>query len=56
MIQMKEPKEITCEVCNKEVVLISSWANQCQCGTEYNGFGQLLAPREQWGYETGENF
>lgn len=24
------------------------------CGREYNSAGQLLAPREQWGEETGE--
>lgn len=26
----------------------------CSCGREYNSGGQLLAPREQWGEETGE--
>jgi hypothetical protein len=26
------------------------------CGTEYNGAGQILAPRYQWGEETGEQF
>jgi tRNA(Ile2) C34 agmatinyltransferase TiaS len=25
-----------------------------RCGTEYNSAGQTLAPREQWGEETGE--
>lgn len=25
-----------------------------RCGLEYNSSGQLLAPREQWGEETGE--
>ncbi len=28
--------------------------NFCSCGQEYNAFGQELAPREQWGEETGE--
>lgn len=51
---MNEPKTIECENCGKEVVLISSWANECVCGVEYNGFGQMLAPRDQWGIETGE--
>lgn len=56
-MKMKEPKVIECKECGEEVVLYSSWANECQeCGTEYNGFGQQLASREQWGYETGEEF
>lgn len=53
---MREPKTIKCEDCKKEVVLHNGFANECECGTEYNGFGQKLAPRSQWGYETGETF
>lgn len=31
------------------------FTNTCElCGTDYNGSGQQLAPREQWGEETGE--
>jgi len=26
-----------------------------KCGTEYNSGGQTLAPRSQWGWETGEH-
>jgi hypothetical protein len=26
----------------------------CDCGRSYNSAGQLLAPRSQWGEETGE--
>ena len=26
-----------------------------RCGREYNSGGQALAPREQWGEETGED-
>lgn len=26
------------------------------CHRDYNAFGQELAPREQWGYETGEHY
>ncbi len=26
----------------------------CDCGRDYNGSGQELAPRAQWGEETGE--
>lgn len=45
-----------CE-CGAHVQLDSSWANECEkCGTEYNGAGQRLAPRAQWGEETGERF
>jgi hypothetical protein len=27
----------------------------CECGADYNWNGDLLAPREQWGEETGEH-
>lgn len=27
----------------------------CDCGRSYTSSGQLLAPREQWGEETGES-
>lgn len=51
----------TCDVttcrCGNTVELWNSWANECEnCGQEYNGFGQALRPREEWGYETGEEF
>ena len=43
--------------CGTEVYCDRSWANECfSCGTEYNGVGQMLAPRSQWGEETGEVF
>ncbi len=29
--------------------------NTCDCGRDYNAFGQILAPRSQWGEETGES-
>lgn len=49
-------KEIRCK-CGTKIKTISSWANECQtCNTEYNGFGEELAPRENWGWETGESF
>ena len=44
-----------CEVCGSQVVLSASLANTCSCGAEYNLFGQRLAPRSQWGEETGES-
>jgi hypothetical protein len=54
--QLIEPREIECH-CGATVALSSGWANQCgKCQTEYNGSGQTLAPRSQWGEETGESF
>jgi hypothetical protein len=50
-----EPALIRCE-CGRPVSLSDSWANGCECGREYNLSGQLLAPRHQWGEETGEHF
>jgi hypothetical protein len=42
--------------CGTQVKCFNAWANQCQCGLEYNGGGQQLAHRSQWGEETGESF
>jgi hypothetical protein len=39
--------------CGEEVVL-ASFTSTCACGADYNTSGQQLAPREQWGEETGE--
>lgn len=48
---------VECSHCQAEVLCDNSWANACEvCGTEYNSAGQRLAPREQWGEETGERF
>lgn len=35
---------------------LRNFTNTCRCGRDYNGSGQLLAPREQWGEETGEHW
>lgn len=40
--------------CGQEVVL-DGFTNACNCGRDYSMSGQLLAPREQWGEETGES-
>lgn len=53
--EVRNPKKITCR-CGANLTLWSAWANTCRCGLEYNGCGQLLAPRSQWGEETGERF
>jgi hypothetical protein len=46
-----EPARGRCD-CGTIVILNSSWTNSCErCGREYNGVGQLLAPRSQWGDE-----
>lgn len=51
-----QPAILRC-ACGEEVALWSSWANTCEkCGQEFNGSGQRLAPRHQWGEETGERF
>lgn len=35
-------------------VTLDRFTNTCDCGADYNLSGQLLAPRSQWGSETGE--
>lgn len=37
-------------------VLLDHSINTCRCDADYNPFGQRLAPREQWGEETGETY
>ncbi len=44
-----------CNECPRQVEL-SYHTNTCECGADYNGWGQQLAPREQWGEETGEHW
>ena len=34
---------------------LENFTNTCDCGADYNSAGTLLAPREQWGEETGEH-
>jgi hypothetical protein len=41
-------------VCGAEVVL-DGFTCPCECGRDYNSAGQELAPRSQWGEETGES-
>ena len=51
----KVPRVGRCS-CGEEVEL-SRFTNTCyKCDTDYNSAGQQLAPREQWGYETGEHW
>lgn len=39
-----------------ELVYLCGFTNTCDCGADYNLQGDRLAPRSQWGYETGESF
>ncbi len=45
---------VRCVGCRRRVECEDSITNTCPCGEEYNGSGQHLAPREQWGLDTGE--
>lgn len=50
----REPAIGLCD-CGTEVVL-DGFTNTCEnCQADYNSAGQRLAPREQWGEETGES-
>lgn len=51
----REPAVGKCDDCGREVVL-DSFTCTCECGADYNSCGQRLAPREQWGEETGERW
>ncbi len=43
-----------CE-CGEEVYL-DRFTNTCDCGADYDSNGNQLAPRSQWGEETGEHW
>lgn len=53
--QKRRFKVIRCD-CGCEITLYNWWSTDCDCGLEYNGSGQRLAPRQFWGEETGETF
>lgn len=50
----REPAVIEC-ACGKQVTLDHDGAECDRCHLTYNLSGQTLAPREQWGEETGEH-
>ena len=51
----RHPRVGKCD-CGEEVVL-DRFTNTCYgCGADYNMSGQRLAPRSQWGEETGEHW
>jgi len=39
-----------------QFVTCEHFTNTCECGADYNHAGQRLAPRSQWGEETGEHW
>lgn len=49
----REPAVGRCS-CGRHVVL-DGFTCPCECGRDYNWAGQQLAPRSQWGEETGES-
>ena len=44
---------IICPDCGRRVTL-HGFTNTCECGADFNAEGAKLAPRSQWGEETGE--
>jgi hypothetical protein len=53
----EDPKVIDCVKCNAKVELTHHFINTCpNCGQDYDGSGNSLAPRINWGEETGENW
>jgi hypothetical protein len=53
-IRHSEPAIGICD-CGEEVVLQGFTCTCHGCGADYNSAGQKLAPRSQWGCETGES-
>jgi hypothetical protein len=37
------------------MVFLDHFTNTCKCGRDYDSSGWLLAPRSQWGEDTGEH-
>lgn len=48
------PALFECPNCGRCFELLA-FTNTCQCGKDYNQGGQGLAPRDQWGEDTGES-
>ena len=47
--------EVKC--CGEWMEVTRRFTTTCDhCGADYNSSGQLLAPRAQWGEETGEHW
>jgi hypothetical protein len=46
---------VTCK-CGEKIECINFTNTCCECEADYNFSGDLLAPRNQWGEETGEHW
>ena len=46
------PAILECD-CGEEIPLYG-FTNTCECGTDFSRSGEKLAPRSQWGWDTGE--
>jgi len=59
VIRSNEVRHITERIgkcpCGERITL-SHFTNTCSCGRDYNSSGTELAPRSQWGEETGETY
>ena len=49
----RKSKKIICH-CGQEIIC-SGFTNTCDCGSDYNWNGDLLASHECWGEEAGES-
>ena len=48
---------IRCDCGAPEPITCDDFTNTCEhCGADYNSNGDRLAPRSQWGEETGEHW
>lgn len=53
----KNWRDITIVTCCSEDLFCENFTTTCpHCGGDYNGNGSLLAPRLQWGFDTGEHW
>ncbi len=51
------PRGVTVVTCCAVDLDCPDFTSTCEhCGADYNSAGQRLAPRAQWGEETGENW
>jgi len=46
--------EVRCD-CRRKVIC-TGMTTTCECGRDFNWNGDLLAPRDMWGEETGEHW
>lgn len=51
----KRPRKVV-ECCGNKITCANFTQTCPTCGADYNFAGQRLAPRSQWGEETGEHW